>query len=291
MSTPAASAAISRAVQDDLGVRVVSCEVRPHAYATSHALVDAEAKLDDGRSIRLVVKEAGARPPGRPLFVHRADREAEVYRQLLLPAGSWAPRLLGTLGPTVVLEWSPGIPLWQCEAGRAASLIGKRIREMHDALATRVNAPFLLQYDRAFFERWFHRACRLEPAVTELAEAHAIAVPRLLGEPRVAIHGELYPSNILVDGDAVAIVDWEGAAAGPAVIDLAALVTGWPNLHVETLLGAYGDVDAVALDCARLHLALRWLGWSRDWTPPREHAWDWRAEAKSAAERITEEAA
>jgi len=46
----------------------------------------------------------------------------------------------------------------------------------------------------------------------------------------------------------------------------------------------------VALDCARLHLALRWLGWSRDWTPPREHARDWWAEAKGAAERITKEA-
>jgi len=291
MSTCTVTAVIAQAVEDGLGARVVSCAVRPHAYATSHTLVDAEAELDDGRSIRLVVKDAGARLADRPVFVHRADREAEVYRQLLLPQGSWAPRLLGTVGPTVVLEWRPGIPLWQCEAGRTAPRLGRRIREMHDALAARVNAPFLLQYDRAFFDRWFHRACLLEPTVSELGDAHAIALARLLEEPRIVIHGELYPSNILVDEDAVAIVDWEGAAAGPAVIDVAALVAGSPDLHVEALLRAYGGVDAVALDCARLHLALRWLGWSRDWTPPQEHAWDWRTEAQRAAERIVERAA
>ena len=41
-----------------------------------------------------------------------------------------------------------------------------------------------------------------------------------------------------------------------------------------------------ALDCARLHLALQWLGWSPGWTPPPEHALDWRAELPRLAARV-----
>jgi hypothetical protein len=37
---------------------------------------------------------------------------------------------------------------------------------------------------------------------------------------------------------------------------------------------------------ARLHLAVQWLGWSPDWTPPAEHAHDWYAEAVATAETL-----
>ena len=40
------------------------------------------------------------------------------------------------------------------------------------------------------------------------------------------------------------------------------------------------------LDCARLHIAIQWLGWSPEWTPPPEHARDWRAELPRLAERV-----
>ena len=34
------------------------------------------------------------------------------------------------------------------------------------------------------------------------------------------------------------------------------------------------------------HLALQWLGWSTDWTPPPAQAYDWLAEVREAAERL-----
>jgi hypothetical protein len=40
-----------------------------------------------------------------------------------------------------------------------------------------------------------------------------------------------------------------------------------------------------ALDAARLLLALQWLGWSPDWSPPVAHAHDWEAEAVFLAEK------
>ena len=102
----------------------------------------------------------------------------------------------------------------------------------------------------------------------------------------MVIHGELYPSNVLVGEHAVWVVDWETAAAGPAVVDVAALLSGWPAASAAKLLETYGAVDPLALDCARLHLAVRWLGWSAGWSPPPEHARDWRLEAELAASRL-----
>jgi len=100
------------------------------------------------------------------------------------------------------------------------------------------------------------------------------------------IHGELYASNVIVAGDRVAVVDWEMAAVGPAVIDVAALATGWAAEKQDALIGAYGELDPADVAAARLHLALQWLGWRRGWQAPPEHRRDWLEEARAAAEML-----
>ena len=119
-----------------------------------------------------------------------------------------------------------------------------------------------------------------------VASRHEEVVERLLALPRTVIHGELYPSNVLVAGSRVCPIDWELAAAGPGLVDLAALATGWTGADQGAIIAAYGDVDANDLDSCRLHLAVRWLGWSRTWNAPKAHARDWLAEAVGAAERL-----
>ena len=90
------------------------------------------------------------------------------------------------------------------------------------------------------------------------------------------------------------------AGIGPAVIDLAALVVGkWTELERAELIAAYqaglpagnpwsDDFAALsrAVDYARLHLAVQWLGWSPDWTPPVAHAHDWLGEAVQLGEKL-----
>jgi hypothetical protein len=98
----------------------------------------------------------------------------------------------------------------------------------------------------------------------------------------------------------VSTVDWELAGIGPGAIDLAALVVGkWTDAQRAALVAAYRTAlpadhrwrrDLAALDrvvdCARLYLAVQWLGWSPDWTPPAEHAHDWLREAVEIAEQL-----
>ena len=91
---------------------------------------------------------------------------------------------------------------------------------------------------------------------------------------------------MLVGAERIVPVDWELAAAGPAVVDLAALTTGWSGDEAEAIVAAYGEVEHADLMAARLHLAVRWLGWSPGWTPPAEHRRDWLAEAEAAAREL-----
>src|SRR5215831_17433952 len=96
--------------------------------------------------------------------------------------------------------------------------------------------------------------------------------------PMTWIRGELYAVNVLghatVDRLRVCPVDWE-PAAGPALMDLAALTAGgWSDAERTALALAYHDANAglveystlddflAALDGCYLHLSVRWLGWA-----------------------------
>src|SRR5207245_2716577 len=71
-------------------------------------------------------------------------------------------------------------------------------------------------------------------------------IGELLDLPAMLIHGEFYASNVLVD-DAqqtvrVCPIDWERAAIGPGLIDLAALIAGgWPEQAKMEMAAAYRD--------------------------------------------------
>jgi aminoglycoside phosphotransferase (APT) family kinase protein len=112
------------------------------------------------------------------------------------------------------------------------------------------------------------------------------------------IHGEFYPSNVLVGRGAdptarrIAPIDWEGAAIGPGLVDLAALTTGWDAGDGASIESAYraryepptaGQPFSEALAACRLHLAVQWLAWEPSWSPPEEHRRDWLAEAEREA--------
>jgi len=40
------------------------------------------------------------------------------------------------------------------------------------------------------------------------------------------------------------------------------------------------------LTMCRLLQAVQWLGWAKDWTPPREHQNDWLLEARRCAHEL-----
>jgi aminoglycoside phosphotransferase (APT) family kinase protein len=158
--------------------------------------------------------------------------------------------------------------------------------------------------DEAALRQWLPRAVAAAPpgALDAVAVVWERSVARLAAWPVTFVHGEFYPSNILVaDGDGLDVrpVDWEMAGVGPGVLDLAALVAGsWEAQEREAMVRAYHAALPAAgrpswpelteaLTHARLNVAVQWLGWLPGWTPPDDHAHDWLAEAQVLAAELT----
>jgi hypothetical protein len=253
--------------------------VRPYAYGTSQPLLELDAAFSGGERVELLLKDHSRPHEAKPGFVWSPTREGEVYRRILAPAGI-GPRLYASEGPRLLIEKVGGVELWQLEHD-AWLRVAAWLRAAHAAMAPAASEAALLSLDPSYYVAWTERAAL--PA--RLARAYAAAMNRLLRLPRMVIHNELYPPNVLV-GERIVPVDWELAAAGPAVLDLAALVTGWDDERAQAIVTAYGPVEPSDLAAARLQLAVRWLGWARGWAPPREHARDWLAEAVAAADRL-----
>jgi hypothetical protein len=275
-----ADAGLRETVERLLGLPIAGLRTRPYAYRTSNPLAELDIELAAGERVRLLLKDLSCPHGAKPGFLHDPAREVQVYRRLLMPT-RLGPAVYGVDRNRILMEKVNGTELWQLE--HAAWLRTARwLASTHAALAGQAGEPSLLRLDRRFYAAWPARA----DLDTTLKRAYERASARLLALPRIVIHNDLYPSNVLVAGQRIVAVDWELAAAGPGVLDLAALVSGWDENRAAAILAAYGRVDERDLVAAQLHLAVRWLGWGARWTPPPEHARDWHAEARKAARRL-----
>jgi hypothetical protein len=269
-----------------LGSAVTRVERRPYPFETSHPLEELDVELADGTTLLLLRKDLGTQPGKRPPFLHDPAREIETYRRVLVPARLGTADFYGAVDGQLYIEKVDAVELWQVGELDVWQRVAHWLAQMHDALAGRVDEPHLLRYDADFYRLWLARAQEISGDLEPVTRVYDSVIERLLGLPQGLIHGDFYPANILVSEARVCPVDWELAANGPPLLDLAALTTGWAGGEQDAIVAAYGDVPQEALDCCRLHLAVRWLGWSDDWTPPAEHAKDWRGEALELAERL-----
>jgi hypothetical protein len=267
---------------------------RPFEYRSSAPMAELEV---DGQTLLLKDLSPGAltdRARAAKLdFLHDPRRELAVYRSLLQGADLGTPLLAAAVAHPersrywLVVEKVPGTELYQVGEIERWQEALRWLARLHDRFVDLQPADFLVRYDRSYFELWPARAGVSLPGYEAVVE-------RLAALPTTLVHGELYASNVLVAEGRVCAVDWELAGVGPGVLDVAALTSGWPEPERSTLAETYRSAlahppdrggFAADLNYASLHLAIQWLGWSPDWTPPPEHARDWRAELPELAER------
>jgi Phosphotransferase enzyme family len=305
------------------GQPIVGLRRAPYRYATSAPLEEIRVEVEGGEEAALILKDLSRdRLPAnalaaKPEFLHQPRRELDAYRRLLAPAGV-GPRCFAAhadpdgLHDWLLLEKVPGVELWQVGELEVWERVAQWLGDFHASFAGRldqlraVNAH-LLHHDAAWFRSWHERAMAAiagsqDQRGADLAaalEGYEAVVEALAELPRTLVHGEFYPSNVLVVRDQQPVgvypVDWEMAAIGPGTLDLAALAGGWGASERESLARAYLEglgsdrpIDELLADLSRcrLHLALQWLGWSSDWLPPEEHAHDWLGEALAAAREL-----
>jgi aminoglycoside phosphotransferase (APT) family kinase protein len=257
----------------------------------------------------------------RPAFLWDPSRESAVYRSILPLAPPGTAVTYGTVAEAdegrhwLLLERIDGLELRHVGAFSAWTDTARWIAAFHRSfppahLQGLRDTSTLPVYDEAFYRCWLGRARRFlagHPAASRtlarIARVYEPVVERLAHMPRTVIHGEFYACNALIQTTGgerrVRPVDWEMTALGPGLIDLASLVTGWQSGAQQALAQAYFEVAAdgpleeplpenrlVDLDCCRLYLALRMLGWSDDWQPPPQHSLDWLTEAADIADRL-----
>lgn len=311
---------------------VTILERRPIPYRSTFPLDELVVRTDDGAKERLVFKDLSRNGHADPTwrikapFLHDAGREIETYRDVLAPHELSAPRFrAAVIDPErsrhwLFLEHVDGDPLWQ----RGEDVIWKQaavwLADMHAHFAERRNGlpPSLLVYDGAYYRRWLARAREFVRWPVSagghlrdfawLAQRTLKAVEWLVRQPTTFLHGEFYPSNVLIEPEGlvdpagaeyrIRPVDWEMAGIGPGLLDLAALTSGvWSEMDREMMMQAYRsalpedlrpaeDELRQGLRLCRLLLAVQWLGWSNEWTPPADQAHDWLASALELAAEV-----
>jgi hypothetical protein len=303
------------------GGRVEKLSRRPSPYRSSFPLEEVEVRLHGGGSVQLMFKDLSpsalsATARSKPPFLHEPLREIQTYRRILEPAALGTPRCYGAVVDPgrdrywLFLEKVPGVELYQVGAFGVWKAVAAWLGRMHARFGKGMgdltaDVP-LLVHDAEFYGIWPERALRLladagremgRREIERLARRYEEVIGRLLAMPRTLIHGEFYASNVLVeerdDRPRVAPIDWELAAIGPGLMDLAALTTGWDAARARELARTYreragppdegGEASGRGMAACRLHLAIQWLGWSDSWTPPPEHRRDWLREALEAA--------
>ena len=326
--------ALEHALVQHFGVvrSIAKLERRPSPYRTSFALEELDLLLDDGTRLQLMFKDlgsqgllAGARQ-AKPAFLYNPLREIESYRAILAPSRLGTAICYGAIVEPqlgrywLFLEKVPGVELYQVGEFATWLQVARWLAGMHTRVAEDVErltgAAHLLIYDGDFYRQWVRRAQVFlqhgkalqsrdaRRGFERLAARYDQVVERLVALPVTFIHGEFYPSNVLIQETAAELrvcpVDWEMAAVGPGLIDLAALTTGrWTEDKRIALAMAYRaelapnggwlpapETFLAALDYCHLHLAVQWLGWAPDWSPPPEHAQDWLREALRLAEKV-----
>ena len=304
--------------------RIAQVLSRPGAYASSFPIEELTVRLEDDRELAIVRKDLSSSailPAARgvkPRFLYDPMREIEAYRLVAAPSGSGARFFGAIVDPTAdrymlylgkidgtLLSEIGEFAVWRT-AARWLAAFHARWSDGERARAV-VQCDHFLHYDRKFFRRWLHRADSFgrshypssHQALDRVLRTYADNLHRLVGMAHTVLHGEFYASNILIEESdgRVCPVDWELAALGPPLIDLAALIAGrWTHAQKQDLARTYFAALPPAsykwesflrdLDLCSLHLAVQWLGWSLDWTPPAEHAHDWLSDGVHVAERL-----
>lgn len=311
--------------------KIVRMDRRPSDYYSSFPIEELTLKLEDESVLNLIFKnlnrdtllENGRR--AKPWFIYNPRREIEVYRNVLPQGDLGTATFYGAVENDkahrhwLFIEKVAGLELYQIGDFAVWQQVARWLARMHIRFAGEASErrEHLLKHDADFYRTWIRRVEefslseplprageRTKHGIERLIGGYHKVVERLMALPQTLVHGEFYASNVLIqeraEGLRVCPVDWEMAAVGPGLTDLAALTAGkWSDEQKTALALAYHsevksdpngaddpDQFLVAFDYCRLQQAVQWLGWFGRRRPYSQHAQDWIGEAMRLADKL-----
>jgi aminoglycoside phosphotransferase (APT) family kinase protein len=203
-----------------------------------------EIERSDGQTTRMIVRQHGAVD-----LAHNPNIAADEFKllQILQAAGLAAPRpylvdqsgtILGT--PCIGIEYIEGAPEF-APANLSDSLhqMATHLAGIHALDGTNPELAFLPPIDKRYATRLGEQPLVLDAALDEarIRETLATVWPLPQRNRSALLHGDFWPGNLLWrDERLIAVIDWEDAARGDPLADLA-------NTRLE-ILWAFG-VDAM----------------------------------------------
>jgi hypothetical protein len=303
-------------------------------YSSSYLIEEIDLHIAGRGELKLMFKDLSRNAllteaiRNKPAFCDDSLREIETYRKVLRHLQLGTATFYGAVVDEKIerywlfLERLEPVHLWQMGDFTVWERVAAWLARAHLILAEPARrggkrSTHLLRHNRKFYHHWMNRAREFVghrdkspdrsagKAIDRIGQNYDCVVERLLNLPPTIIHGEFFPSNVLLEQfetetPRVCAVDWEMAAYGPGLIDLAALISGnWTPEQRDAMIQNYYsalsdelrdkwdfDTFKTDLDCCRLHQAIQFLGWSRDWSAPPEHAQDWLDEAVTVAGQL-----
>jgi aminoglycoside phosphotransferase (APT) family kinase protein len=224
-------------------------------------------QLADGRGFKVFLKNYGA-VHSRARFITRQEdeiaqmreREVRVYQGLLEDANLGTPKYYDKFWDDsreiywLLLEYVDGTALRHLESNywiAAAGWLGR----MHGYFAR--HAPylsqldFLIRHDTRFFSAKAEAALdglsQVSPGLADrlaaIVDRYDQVVEAMVAHAPTLIHGSIRPSHILVSGESqlmrVCACDWERAAFGAPLYDLAYLTDGFKAPTLDLMFDSY----------------------------------------------------
>jgi len=227
---------------------------------TSFAVHILQVHLTSGDTLKLFVKDFSSSILPKDGLEQRSERERRVYRELLAQQDLGTAHYFGTVakpgqtGFYLLLEFVEGMWLkyrdfddWVSAAGWLGMLHGTFMNRQDDLAA----ADFLIRHDAGFFREKAETALTAvsqfsedyADQLTSVLDGYSRLIDIMVSQPATLVHGSFRVQNILVTNTGLATricpVDWELAATGGGLCDLAFIAHGYAPDKAEILLNAY----------------------------------------------------
>lgn len=267
-----------------VGVVEAVTGVRANPYSSRMSSIILSVETADAGPIRLLAKLGRIGERTRQGSPWGSGYEALIYRQVLSASQSYPSPYLGdaVVGDHVWLfvRWLEGavrvnqhpdprsMPAAAAWLGRfhaeASRSLDRGIRSIANGYSEGVIAGWA-QLARSNIQRSEVGGLNDESLIQDWVPV----VEALLRTEETFVHGDFFPSNVLVVGSQTVPIDWEWAGVAAGEIDLAALVTGWPEATVLGCVAEYckarwpgmsSEDSAARLWAARFYFAIRALG-------------------------------
>lgn len=236
-------------------------------------------------------------PHPQEIALWRGARERYVYEKILAGRDLGTPVLYAVVWDDatdrhwLVLEFVEG-RRFQRHPIENLLAAGRWLGRLHGSVAgdePRLARPgVLLTYDASYFQQTAERAVRavgarfgpLLPRLESAMAGYEFLIEKICSARPTLVHGSYRPQNILVASSSSAVrvcpTDWELAAIGPALHDLAFIGDGCDRPSIKLLCEAYRETAPAHLtgtrtddmlegiERLRLHKALRSLARSAE---------------------------